>query len=409
MLIRRSNLFRPLLSILAALLVVGLALSIGGCADSTQQIGVVLPLTGDAAPYGVAIRKGVELAFDKLQAAGDYPHPLALSVVDSESQAATAATLLETQYQEGALVVIGGATSSEAQAMIEIADRFGRLLLSPSASAPELTGVSSNFYRVFPSDFREGSRMANFATQTLGLQKMVIIAEQQDYARGIQSVFTTEFERYGGSVIEVVEYPPNTAELSGLVERAVTLEPQGIYLAGYAEGIGRMIKQLRLDGYQGKILTTSAFAAPIGIETAGDAAADAYLTQTVFEVDSEYAHIQSFVNAYKEKYGEEPDLFAAHGYDTMMVLAEALRDKKPLPSELLKGMRGLSDHPGVTGSISFDERGDVQKYPRVYLINDDLILLNYDVFAKKMEEERRRKQEELQRKMQELRDAMAGG
>jgi len=111
-----------------------------------------------------------------------------------------------------------------------------------------------------------------------------------------------------------------------------------------------------------------------------------FLTQAVFEVDSEDPLIQGFVEAYRAKYGLAPDLFAAHGYDAMVVLTEALREAGPLANDFWKGMRALREVPGVTGMIQFDEKGDAQKFPRVYVV-DDGELIDYEA-----EVERRRRE-----------------
>jgi branched-chain amino acid transport system substrate-binding protein len=371
------------------------------CGEKTVLVGAVLPLTGSAEIYGKPIRNGVELAFAEVTAE-DFPYALQLEIVDSASDADKAAEQAEALYQKGALAVIGGVTSAEALEMVGAADRADRILLSPSASQPQLTGISKNFYRVFPSDFLEGTKMGNFATATLELETAVIIAEQQPYARGIQAVFKEAFERQGGKVLEVIEYPPNTSDYSGLLGRVLTLKPQGVYLAAYANEVAAMIRGLRGLGYQGSLLTTSSFASPQAIQQAGTSANGVFLTQAVFEADSETPEIRRFVAAYRAKYGSAPDLYAAHGFDAMKVLAQALRaTERPTSNELWKGMRSIREYPGVTGSLQFDEKGDVQKYPRIYSIRDGLPVDYEGQFEERRRdlEERRR---DLERRMREL-------
>lgn len=240
-----------------------LLLAVFGCQqDTTLRFGAVLPLTGNWAIYGQPVRKGVELAFEQLQARADYPYPLELTVVDSASNPETAEALLREQFESGVLAVIGGVMTEEALAMVAVADQFDQVLISPSASTPELTGISKNFYRVFPSDSREGATMGNFATQKLKAERVVIIGTDQPYARGIKEVFQTQFEQFGGEVLDLIEFPSVPSDLSGLVERVMTLQPDAVYLAAYAQDLAQMIRGLRDLGYKGTIFTTSAFAAP---------------------------------------------------------------------------------------------------------------------------------------------------
>jgi branched-chain amino acid transport system substrate-binding protein len=364
-----------------------------GCGAGKQvKFAAILPLTGSFQIYGQAIRKGVEYALAEIQARGDYPYDISINVVDSEGDPDKAAQLLSQQYDAGAIAAIGGVTTGEAMQMVAVADRADRILLSPSASSPELTGISKNFYRVFPTDQREGTTMGNFASRKLGLHTVVIVAKEDPYARGNQEIFKSEFERNGGQVQDTILFPPGAADFSGIVDRVRTLGPEGVYIAAYAQDVGKLIRGLRDKGYEGSILTTSAFAAPEVIEQVGKPAEGVFLTQAVFEVDSDDPMIHQFVEGYRKKYGLSPDLYSAHGYDSMMVLAEALLelDRGPIAADMWKGMRKIKDFTGVTGTIQFDERGDVQKFPRVYVIESGN-LVDYE------REVTRRRQELLDR------------
>lgn len=383
-------------------------LAVAGCQqDQTVRFGAVLPLTGEAAIYGQPIRKGVELAFEELKTREDFPYEVALTVVDSQSDPAKAKALLAEVYEQGALAVIGGVTTDEALAMVAVADRYDQVLISPSASTPELTGISKNFYRVFPSDAREGATMGNFATQKLNAEKVVILAKESAYARGIQQVFKAQFEQFGGQVLDLIEFPSVPSDLSGLVERVMTLQPDAVYLAAYAKDLAQMIKGLRALGYKGTIFTTSAFAAPESIEQVGRPAEGVFLTQAAFDPTSEDPKVRGFVQAYQTKYGVNPDLYAAHGYDSLNVLAQAVLEGGTLPSEVWKGIRSIRGYQGATGTIQFDERGDVQKFPRVYVVNNGQ-LIDYEA---EVERRRRALVERLREleKQQRLRDKSGDG
>ncbi len=383
-----------------------LGVLVAGCPQKAIKVGVVLPLSGANSTYGEAIRKGLELAYGELQVGEDANVMLELSIVDTESDSEKASQLLAEQYESGALIALGGVTSSEAKSMIGVIDSFDRVLISPSASSPELTGISSNFYRIWPSDFAAGAKMAQFAAGDLKIEQAVVITEQQSYAKGIHGVFRPAFEGFGGEVVEVIEVPPGTSDLGGLMDRVITLKPEAVYLAGFEQGIGSMIQELRRLKYKGRILTTSAFALPSSIARVGQDAAGVILTQSVFELDSDHAHIQKFVKSYQEKYGEKPDIYAAHGYDAMKVVTAALAGRPALPGEVVKGLRDIKDFPGVTGSIQFDEKGDVRKFPRLYIIGDDLLLYDYNARVRKQQEELRRRREELRKKLEKIqRDA----
>ncbi len=342
---------------------------LGGCAqDEVIKFGAVLPLTGPYEIYGQSIKKGIECAIDEIESREGYPYEIEVDIHDSGGDPEKARELLDQLYDEGVFAVVGGVTTAEALAMVAEADRSERVLISPSASSPELTGISKNFYRVFPSDSREGTTMGNFAARKLQIENVVIITKEDPFARGIQEVFKTEFERNGGTVTEVIEYPQGAADFSGFIDRVMTLVPQAVYVAAYAEDTAKLIQELRERGFEGYILTTAAFALPEIIEQVGADAEKVFLTRAVFELDSEDPQIAKFVEAYREKHGLSPDLYAAHGYDSLMVLAAGLQESGPFAGDFWKGVRAIRAYPGVTGTIQFDEKGDAQKFPRVYVV-----------------------------------------
>lgn len=350
-----------------------------GCGEATARIAVVLPETGPAASYGVSLRRGIELAHAAHQASGGLE--LELVFADSASDPSRAANLAEELLEEGAMIVLGGATSAEALAMVPAADRFDRILLSPSASSPELTGISSNFFRVFPSDSLEATRMASFASQTLTFTEVAVVAEERVFSRGIQDVFVREFERYGGTVLEAVAFPSNTTDFDDIAARVTTLAPPGVYLVGFDVSVAQMILALDDAGYPGKILTTHALASPASLARVGPPAEGVILTQTVFEATSNDAHIRAFADTFQQTHDVAPDVFAAHGYDALMVIAKALTGRSSATSDIRRGLRSIAAFPGVTGAIQFDERGDVRKFPRVYIVAGDLALHDYDAYV----------------------------
>jgi branched-chain amino acid transport system substrate-binding protein len=383
---------RPFLFLLAAAaLAAGLAACGGGGA---VQVGAVLPLTGEFAIYGEPIGQGLELAYEQVQANEDLGFDIALEIEDSASDPQQAAALARQLYDAGAVAVIGGVTTDEALAMVAAADRAQKVLLSPSASSPRLTGISRNFYRIFPSDFREGTKMGNFAAQTLGIDSAVIVAAESPYARGIQDIFKTEFERYGGEVPAVIEYPPDTEDFAAVVEQVLEQQPVAVYVADYARNTAEIVRQLRAHDFGGKILATSAFATPAMLTELGEAAEGVLVTQTAMPPDD--PAVASFSQAFEEKYGHPPSLWAAHGYDALMVLVQAMQDGGTRPDDLWRGMRSIRNFTGASGVIQFDERGDVSKFPRTFVV-DDGQLVDYERAVEEQRQEILRRIEQLNR------------
>jgi len=403
--LRVSDLRRILSSTFGfALLAAGAGLTLACPGGGPIRFAAVLPLTGSAQVYGTTIRNGIEIAIAEARKSPEFAK-MEFTFSDTASDPERGMQVLRQVYRDGALAAIGGVTSAEALAMVKVADDEQRVLLSPSASNPSLTGISTNFYRVFPSDFAEGTVMARYAFDNLRLRNGVVLAKEETYAKGIQKVFADEFQRKGGKIQETVEFPPNTDEFMAFADRVAVLKPDFVYVAAYAEEIAKIITDLKKVGYGGIILTTSSFAAAATIAEVGSAAEGAYFTQSTFQTRGDLSpEVQAFVSAYRARFGSEPDLYAAHGYDALNMLLEAYRKGGTTGLSFWKGMRSIHEYPGVTGTLQFDEKGDVAKFPHVYVVTDGRAV---DVEERRQEEIRKAREqiEKIQREMENLRNS----
>ncbi|MBW2531151.1 MAG: ABC transporter substrate-binding protein, partial [Deltaproteobacteria bacterium] len=293
-------------------MLVSVAVLATGCSRKLI-VGVILPETGEAAAYGASIKSGVKLAFDDAFANRTVPTGLEVVYRDSGSDPALATSMCEAFYDEGALVVIGGATSPEATAMIPIADKRDRVLVSPSASAPDLARMSVYFFRVFPSDELEGVRAADLLVLTSGARTALILQEDNEYARGLLPVFMGEFKNQGGRVVGSVEIGPSGWEQETR-DMIAAHQPQGIYVFGYGERILDGLRLLRAVNYGGAICTTSAINTARFLQSAGDLAEGVFLPLSSIDTTSKEEPIATFVRRYQQVYNLLPDSYAAHGY-----------------------------------------------------------------------------------------------
>ncbi|MEM6457528.1 MAG: ABC transporter substrate-binding protein, partial [Acidobacteriota bacterium] len=328
--------------------------------------------------------RGLTLAHLDLQT-GDAGPRFELVVRDSTSDPARAASALEALYADGLPLAIGGVTSAEALAMAPVVGRQRAALLSPTASSPDLAAdndrAASRLFRLYPPDDREAAAMAAFASQTLGVTTLVMIAEEQPYATPLRSAFRDAFTRFGGRIVATLSFPIDdaSAAVDAAARTVETLAPEAVYLAGYAPRLGALVARLRADGFAGRILTTHAFATAAGRAAAGGAASGVILTQSPFQPAGVRPPTATVVTAYRDRFGEPPDVFAAYGYDALQVAAAALdASRRPSSGSVLRALRNLPTLAGVTGPLRFDDQGVTTAFPRIYVIDDSGQLSDYD-------------------------------
>jgi len=368
---------------------------LGGCSGKLV-VGVVLPESGDAAVYGSSIRTGVKLAFDQAAADNALPKGFTVEYRDSASDPSRAASLAEALYDAGALVIIGGVTSDEAKAMIPIADKQERVLISPSASAPELARRSVYFFRLYPSDDLEGVKAADLLTITRKVSTVLIIEDTNAYTRGLLPVFMGELKHQRAQVVGTVSM--EDAGWKQQVRDAIAgLQPQGVFLVGYGDAILEMLQVLRNVSYEGTICTTSAINTAPFLQKAGDLAEGVFFPLAALDTASDKEPVKSFVSRYYETYKLIPDIYAAHGYDAALATIYAttgLRSK--VGREVQLRLKGLGEKQGVTGPLAFDDYGNIKHYLRNHWIRNGKVE-DYDTY---IEREKDRLREEMMRLLQ---------
>jgi branched-chain amino acid transport system substrate-binding protein len=351
----------------AKLLALAAGLCLAGCRPRLE-IGVVLPETGHASAYGASIKTGVTLAIEDLKVAEPSLQSLGVTYRDSGSDPARAASAAEALFEGDASLVIGGVTSAEARAMIPVADRWKRVLISPSASVPALARLSTYFFRVFPSDDLEGVAAADFLTDLTRARSVLVISEASEYTRGLLPVFVGELQGRGGLLAGNVSAADRSWE-AGLRSSLAKSAPDAVYICGYGDFILRVLRLLHAASYSGTICTTSAVHASSLLQHVGLEAEGVVFPLAGMETGPGRERAQHFIERYRRVYSLRPDIYAGHGYDAALAAGLVLtRLETGRESEPRTALRGLGAEMGVMGPLNFDESGNVKHTLGLYQI-----------------------------------------
>jgi branched-chain amino acid transport system substrate-binding protein len=340
------------------------ALIVGACAQAEER-PVVIGLAGPfSQPRGVAMQRAAELAVREINARGGVAvgskrRPLALRILDDSGRADVAIRTATALADDAEVVaVIGHLTSgtSLAAARVYEAARRPVAMISPSASSPELTGVSPYAFRICPTDLSHGAQLARFARQQLGARRAGLIYIDDDYGRGLRSSFAMEFRALGG---DIVAEDPSLGGTSTLEPYLSRMRQRGsvdvLVLATERGGAELALRDMARLGLRWPVLGGDALT---GIEAEGVRLSSAYLPDRPGEQNA------AFVTAYARAYeGQRPDHRGAGAYDIVNLLARVLEesgaDRRALRDELARVGRSRPPYEGVTGTIAFDPAGDV--------------------------------------------------
>jgi len=329
------------------------------------KIGINYELTGDVASYGNASVDGILMAFDEINAAGGINGmqivPVKIDNKSDSAEATSVATRLMTQ--EGVVASLGPATSGNFMATIPVA--MGSQIPVISASATADKGVTTDdkgnvndfVFRLCFNDSFQGVTMANFASENLSAKKAVIIKDNSsDYGKGLAENFRATFEASGGTIVAEEGYVGKDKDFNAILTKIKGQEFDVIFIPGYYQEAGLIIKQARDLGIKAPVLGADGFDSPVLLELAGpEALNDVYFSNHYSSLDQD-PKVQDFIAAYKAKNNVDPNAFNALGYDLGQYIADAIkRANSTDPVAIKDALANTKGFAGVTGTFDMGE------------------------------------------------------
>lgn len=337
-----------------------ITLCITSCKTNSDEIviGAILPLTGDAASYGISAREGYELAIHEINMQNP-DKKIIIKFEDSKASAKEAVSAyLKLKNIDNPPIIFGLLSSPEVLSVSPIAEKDKTIIFSSGASSPLISSAGEYVFRNVPSDLLEATLMAETAIGKLNLKKIAIIYINSDYGIGAQSKFKQRYEELGGQIIAEESFIANQTDFKTNLLKIKNSNPDGIYFIGYKE-LGRMVKQAKELNIKAQYLSNALFEDPEILEISGNAAEGLIFTTFYFDPESDDQRTKSFVQNYKDKYGKLPDGFAVAAYDAIHVVFNALEDNVISSETIRSSLYLLSSFDGLLGDFSFDSNGDV--------------------------------------------------
>lgn len=330
----------------------------------TIKIGVNLELSGGVASYGQSIAEGLELATAEINKEGIDGKKIKLIKVDNKSEASEATSgAIKLTSQDQVAAIVGAATSTNSIAQVQIAQDNKVPVISPSGTSPEITfskdKLNDYVFRTSFIDPFQGTVAANFATKEIKAKSAAIyIDSASDYSKGLAAAFKEQFEKNGGKVVAEEAYIAKDTDFRSTLTRLKSAKPDFIFLPGYYEEAGLIVKQARETGLDVPFMGGDGWDSPKLVEIASAKALNNTFITNHYSSGDPDEKIQNFVSAFKAKYKDKsPDAFNALGYDTGYFLADAIKRAGSADSEKIKeALEKTADLELVTGTFTLDEK-----------------------------------------------------
>jgi branched-chain amino acid transport system substrate-binding protein len=327
-------------------------------------IGAVLPLTGDAAHWGIPARKGAELAVEEINRAGGVDgRTLGLMIEDDRCQPADGvAAFNKIMSTANPPVILGAVCSGVSLAIAPLAEARKTVMISPASTTPKLTDAGDFVFRVIPSGSLRAKILADYIYNQRGLRRLAALYINNEGGIGGASAFKAQFAQLGGTVVIEETYAQGATDLRAQLTKIKTANADGVMAGSYPPDTVLILQHAReLELRVPLFFTTESVENPDVLRQAGEAANGAIY---ILAAPAAGAAPDKFVRAFEGKFGHRPEVFAAEGYDVVRLIADAIAAARgtaltgPGIRDFLYGVR---DYAGASGTITFDRNGDVIK------------------------------------------------
>ena len=368
----------------ALALAVTIAFGIAGCggdkpastggatsAGGSAKIGVIAYLSGGGAAYGEAIRQGLELARDEINAQGKVKIELAFEDSKGEkNEAINAANKLIPK--DNVVAIIGPTLSGEMFAAGPIANQSGVPVMGTSTTAEGVTDIGDYIFRNALPESLAIPHAVKKAKDRFNLKKVAVMySNNNDWAVSGFKTFEKSLKDNGIETLTVETFADKDTDFSAQLTKIATMKPDALVVASLYQEAALIAKKARELGINVPIVGNNGFNSPQFIKAAGKTADGSIMASPWFPGKDD-ATVKKFVASYKEKYKKDPDQFAAQAYDALKIMAVALEksgsttDRKKLRDSLA----AIKDFPGVTGKFAFDAKRNPAMDVTVLIVKD---------------------------------------
>jgi branched-chain amino acid transport system substrate-binding protein len=344
-------------------LFVGVTIGLSSCEKSEPiKIGFSATLTGRGAEFGVRCRNAAQFAVDEINHNGGIKGKQILLIPRDDKNDPEAARKADKELiDEGVVAIIGHPTSSMSLATISLINAKKMLMISPIASAPELTGIDDYFLRVIPDNTAISHEHAAYIYKNLKAQKVacVIDLSNEGFTMTYFTNFKAVFEQMGGTAVHAVKYTTGpSVDYANLVDKLMSTNPDCVFIITNAMDAALICQHLSKRHYN-KFITAQGWALAEEFITNSGKSSEGVLFPVFIDLNSTAKEYLSFKEKFTKFYKGERQWGEIMTYETVMVLRDALTKAETFtPDELKKQILKQKTFPGLQKDFSIDKYGD---------------------------------------------------
>lgn len=336
-------------------------LLLSGCGNDSKELYIASanPMTGDSAQFGDIKVKAIQLALDEFNAAGGLDGKEVKLLIGDDTGNPKEAPNVAQKFasDDRVLAVIGHWNSSCTLAAREIYNAAGIPVITDSVNKTITDGTSPTMYRISLTDTEQANSLASYAYDKMGKRSAAILYTANDFGTGLMNDFTAAFTALGGNIVASETYfEGQSKDFSPQLTKIKAANPDLLFIAGYYVETALIAQQAQNMGFDVPLLGTEGISSEELIKLGGEAVEGIHFAG-FFHPDVKFPGTEEFVSAFREKYGKDPDTYAALAYDSAKMILEAMKEKGATREGILSYLQEVKDFPGVAGPVSFVNNG----------------------------------------------------
>lgn len=353
-----------------------IALAAIGCGSAIAgeiKLGVAEALTGNAAQYGLPIRKGFELAVSEINAAGGVNgNKIQLVIEDEQGKKEEAINVFKKLiFQDKALMLFGPTLSNSAQASDPVAQAAKIVVFGTSNTADGITSIGNYVFRnsVTEADILPITLKA--AVKATGIKRVAVFYGNDDiFTKSAYDNFNKALQAQNIPVVTTETFSKGDVDFKPQLTKIKNSNADAIVLAALIAEGGPIMVQARQLGISLPFLSGNGMNSPRLFELAKDSS-DGLWVGSPWSIESPAAENKRFISAFQKVHNGLPDQFAAQAYDAMHIVAQALK-KTTLTGKLdadraaLRNALPSTQFTGATGPFKFRQVTDKNGKPAGY-------------------------------------------
>jgi branched-chain amino acid transport system substrate-binding protein len=338
------------------------------------RIGEFASLTGKEAAFGQSSHKGTVLAIETINAAGGVlGQKIELLTEDNQSKPGESTTAVRKLISRDKIVaLLGEVASSRSLEAAPIAQGAHIPMVSPSSTNPKVTQIGPYIFRVCFIDPFQGAVLAKFAINSLHARRIGVLSSVSSaYSVGLTKYFAEPYAAAGGMIAIEQKYSEGDKDFKAQLTAIRAAGVEAIFVPGYYTEVALIAKQARELGLTIPLFGGDGWEAPQLLEIGGTAVEGCFYS-THYSPENPAPMVQEFVKAFQARWGGEmPDAMAALGYDSALVLVDAIKRAGSTDGARIRdALAATRNFAGVTGATSMDADRNASKAAVIVAIKD---------------------------------------